>query len=179
MSIFNTEFGSIKKQITKYPGALEFNQRAIQNSALSDEEKKQLWELMTRLSQTPTLRHYHGTLHSHTQDKEGEIPVSGSNCGALPVVEVLRYAGERMGQNFVAITDHSRDGYTEGTLKYWGPRGHPELAEYGDERVLEVFRRIDAIKNPALKVFKGIEVNLLPNGEFDTQLTNSSQVERS
>jgi histidinol phosphatase-like PHP family hydrolase len=122
------------------------------------------------------IRQYQGDLHIHSQDSSEGVPISGSNCGGLPVVEIIRYAGTRMGQKFIAMTDHSRDADVKSALEYWGPKGKPEVAEYGDGRVLSVYQRIDAIKNPSLKVFKGIEVNLLPDGEFDSKLPSSSEV---
>ena len=123
------------------------------------------------------LRQYQGDLHVHSQDSLDGIPISGSNCGGLAVAEIIWYAGTRMGQNFVAITDHSRDADVEEALKYWEPKGRPEVAKYGDERIKAVYENIDAIKRPPLKVFKGIEINLLPNGEFDSDLPASSQIQ--
>ena len=68
------------------------------------------------------LRQFQGNLHAHSQDNSGGVPISGSNCGTLAVAEIIRYAGTRMGQKFIAITDHSRDADPEGALGYWEPQ---------------------------------------------------------
>ena len=87
------------------------------------------------------------------------------------------YAGGKIGHKFIAVTDHSRDADLEGALRYWGPKGRQDVAAYGDGRILNVYAEIDAVKKSPLKVFKGIEVNLLPDGRFDSELPASSEVQ--
>jgi hypothetical protein len=41
---------------------------------------------------------------------------------------------------------------------------------YGPQRITRVWDKIEAIKNPPLTVFKGIEVNLKADGTFDGEL---------
>ncbi len=126
-----------------------------------------------------SLRQYRGDLHVHSSEKVDNIPVSGSNPGALTVAEMVKYFRTRMGQKFVAFTDYSRDANPKAAMDYWvheRPDIAKEVVDYDDKRIEAVYKSIDKIQRPGLEVFKGIEVNLLWDGRFDTNLPASPEV---
>lgn len=65
-----------------------------------------------------SLSHWRGELHSHTKTdiSKPELPEDiienrkGSNCGTIPLEVLTRYHAEQMLNDYIAITEHSRDG---------------------------------------------------------------------
>ncbi|MFH1537212.1 MAG: hypothetical protein ABID45_04440 [Patescibacteria group bacterium] len=171
------------------------------------------------------ISHWRGDLHAHTRTdlSNPETPEEiverrrGSNCGVVPLGALVRYHAQEMRNEFIAITDHSRDGDPEAALEgitKWfrgmylknedwlrenfqktkqelsgedieqieaKARSNAEqLALYGDERLEDVFQEIDSLlgqEGVPIRVFKGIEANLLPDGSFDTEMIDRGEFE--
>lgn len=64
-----------------------------------------------------SISHWRGELHSHTQTDLSEIKLpedvyenrKGSNCGKIPLQALVRYHSKEMLNEYLAITEHSRD----------------------------------------------------------------------
>ena len=171
------------------------------------------------------ISHWRGELHSHTLTDKSEINLpedvienrKGSNCGKIPLQALVRYHSREMLNDYMAITEHSRDGSPDKALegvtgwfqgmylnneqwieKTFG-KNKSELSEeelneiharskeeaqrvalYGDERLEEIYEDINNLDEEHIgdmKVFKGVEVSLLPDGSFDTDITETGKVE--
>jgi len=83
---------------------------------LGAEKRKKRAEDKDELS----ISHWQGELHSHTKTdiSKPELPDDivehrkGSNCGSIPLEALLSYHHQEMKNEFIAITEHSRDGNT-------------------------------------------------------------------
>ncbi|MCK5416344.1 hypothetical protein KAI92_02865 [Candidatus Parcubacteria bacterium] len=163
-----------------------------------------------------SVSHWKGELHSHTKTdfSKPELPDDivehrkGSNCGSIPLEALLSYHNQEMKNEFIAITEHSRDGNTDKAIsgmtdwfmgmylsnKDWLWKNFSkgkdslskadldelkkiaiekakEVAEYGDERIQEILDDIDTLSSSSgLKVFKGIETSLMPDGSLNTEM---------
>mgnify|MGYP003964049331 CR=1 FL=1 len=172
-----------------------------------------------------SISHWRGELHSHTATNldQPETPEDvigsrkGSNCGKIPLEVLTQYHANEMLNEFIAITEHSRDadpakaiegitawfndmylnnaswlqenfGKNQADLSTADKTKITKLAKtqaekvalYKDERLEEVLADIDQIsgdKKSPIKVFKGVEANLLPDGSFDTEMVDSGQFE--
>ena len=162
-----------------------------------------------------SISHYRGDLHAHTksgEEKHGDPERifkerQGSNCGQIPLEILARYHSESLLNEYLAITDHSRDAngddvkgitnwFSDLYLKKIG-KTEDELnteekerlvyiksladktANYGDERIKNILESIDNLPefNSQLKVIKGVEANLLPDGSFDTKMIDNNEFE--
>ena len=171
-----------------------------------------------------SISHWKGDLHTHT--KSDVTPFTspekivetrkGSNCGDIPLQVLAKYHALEMRNEYIAITDHSRDGDPQKALagitkwfedmylknedwleKAFGKKKGEltedekiiiqkkaaaeaeKLALYGDERIEEVLREIDQLREGdiPITVLKGIEANLLPDGSFDTPMVKQGKFE--
>jgi len=99
------------------------------------------------LTHTPTLiklQDLKGTLHNHSTYSDGKNSI----------LEMAR-AAKNLGFEYFGITDHSKSAYYANGLD--------------EQRVLAQHQEIDQInaQNPDLCIFKGIEADILSNGELD------------
>ena len=170
-----------------------------------------------------SISHFKGNLHTHTRTDltkpttpEAIVGVRrGSNCGKVPLTLLAQYHAQEMGNAYLAITDHSRDGDPDLALKdvtnwfeglYLGDdtwlqeqfgcsraqlTGEDEravktkaaeqaekLALYGDGRLEDVLAEIEAVSGTLpMRVFRGIEANLLPDGTYDTSMVKQGKFE--
>jgi histidinol phosphatase-like PHP family hydrolase len=172
-----------------------------------------------------SLSHWRGEFHAHTKtDPDGDaLPKEiienrkGSNCGKVPLEVLVNYHARKMQNDYLAITEHSRDASPEKALKgicawfkgmymndadWLRQRFNKDakdlsekdleeieklseedahgLVEYGDERILEIYKGIDDLKKEDIgdfKVLKGVEISLLPDGSFDSDIIKNSQLE--
>lgn len=85
-----------------------------------------------------------GTFHVHTDFSDG-----------IDTLERMVQAAQKMGFSYVGISDHSKTAYYARGLK--------------QDAILRQWEMIDEIneKNPAFHVFKGIESDILPDGNLD------------
>ena len=85
-----------------------------------------------------------GIFHIHTTASDGSSPLEA-------VVE----AAKTLGLEYIGITDHSESAFYAGGLT--------------PEQIREQHRVIDELnrKNPAFRIFKGIEADILPDGRLD------------
>ena len=85
-----------------------------------------------------------GIFHIHTTASDGSSPLEA-------VVE----AAKKLGLEYIGITDHSESASYAGGLT--------------PEQIREQHRVIDELnrKNPAFRIFKGIEADILPDGRLD------------
>ncbi len=172
-----------------------------------------------------SISHWLGELHSHTgrrlthpQTPEEEIAQrQGSNCGTIPLEILSRYHAEEMLNQYIAITNHSRDadpknaviGVTEwfkgmylnnenwlsehfkkakdkltdadlDAIEEKARHNAEQLILYKDERLEAVLGEIDSISENnqlPLRVFKGVEVSLLPDGTIDSPMVSEGKFE--
>ena len=163
-----------------------------------------------------SISHYRGDLHTHTKtgEEKHDDPErifherEGSNCGQVPLEILTRYHSESLLNEYLAITDHSRDASLDdaikGITKWFSDlylkkidKTENELnaeekkkfaytkslaiktADYGDERIKSILESIDNLPEFAspLKVIKGVEANLLPDGNFDTKMIDNNEFE--
>ena len=167
--------------------------------------------------------HWRGDLHAHTGGTI-ENPATpdevletrrGSNCGHIPLEVLARYHDKEMVNEYLAITEHSRDASPgialEGITNWFlGIRlqdsvwleeniGKPKaeipedvdrvkeliqddvelVATYGDERLQTILNDIEQLSADGMpiKIFKGVEANLLPDGSFDTGMVDKGKFE--
>ncbi len=102
------------------------------------------WASDGDLPELITLDDIRGDLHMHTTATDGKASI-----------EEMAAAAKKLGLKYIAITDHSKRVAMAGGLD--------------DERLLEQWGEIDRI-NPTLKgikLLKGIEVDILENGDLD------------
>lgn len=183
----------------------------------SGENRRQRAEDINKLS----ISHWRGELHSHTQTdlSNPKLPDDiieyrkGSNCGSIPLEALLKYHNQEMKNDFIAITEHSRDGNTDKAisgmtnwfmgmylsnedwlwenfskdsdslseadldkLKNIAVKQAKKVALYGDERIQAIMADIDNIAHSSgLKVFKGIEASLMPDGSLDTKMVEEGK----
>jgi len=85
-----------------------------------------------------------GIFHIHTTASDG-----------ASTLEALVAAAKRMGLEYIGITDHSESAFYAGGLT--------------PEDVRKQHRAIDALnrRDPAFRIFKGIEADILPDGRLD------------
>lgn len=85
-----------------------------------------------------------GLLHIHTNDSDG-----------VDSIESLAAAARKMGMEYIGITDHSKTAFYAGGLSW--------------DEVMRQHEHIDLIneRDPSLHIFKGIEVEILPDGSLD------------
>lgn len=172
-----------------------------------------------------SISHWKGELHAHTATKltKPELPEQeiearkGSNCGQVPLEVLIRYHSQEMLDDFIAITEHSRDadpqkalrGVTdwfrnmylnnEAWLKTNFNKTKNELSQedhsaierqaatnagklifYGDERLEEILSDIEKLQTREglpIKIIKGVEANLKPDGSFDTPMIEEGKFE--
>jgi histidinol phosphatase-like PHP family hydrolase len=171
-----------------------------------------------------SLSHYRGELHAHSREGTNMgLPEKivetrhGSNCGCIPLRVLVEYHVQEMKNDFLAVTEHSRDpdspvrvlenvsnwfeglylnnenwlrdnfGKTKGELSDEDQKKIRDIVEeearklifYGDERIEDALARMEALgkEKDNLRLFKGIEANLLPNGNFDTELVEQGRFE--
>jgi DNA polymerase (family 10) len=86
----------------------------------------------------------YGLLHVHTTYSDGANSI-----------QEIADACESMGMNYVGICDHSRSAFYANGLS--------------EERIIKQHQEIEHVneKNPDFKIFKGIEVDILPDGSLD------------
>lgn len=169
------------------------------------------------------ISHWRGDLHAHTGDtvENPQTPEEvietrrGSNCGSIPLEVLARYHDREMVNEYLAITEHSRDaspaiareGVTNwflamrlqdeawleeniGKTKAETPEEVDEVKElikdeveqvanYGDERLQATLNDIEQLSADGMpiKIFKGVEANLLPDGSFDTEMVDKGKFE--
>lgn len=157
-----------------------------------DKNPQEIPEETTHLSKVISIRDYKGNLHGHTKEGGESTPEQtvservGSNCGELPLDALAEYhlEGEKPLQEYIAITEHSRDPCPKEALEgiskwfqamYLKALGKPEseltpeegntikrnvdyytkeLMDYGDERLERILEEID-------KVSKDKEVQII------------------
>jgi len=74
-------------------------------------------------------------------------------------------------------TDQITDEQEE-TIRKLAEEEAKKVALYGDERIIRTLKRIDQAKKPEnITVLKGIEANLLPDGTFDTDVSDRGKFE--
>ncbi|PLX27662.1 hypothetical protein C0583_00275 [Candidatus Parcubacteria bacterium] len=168
-----------------------------------------------------SISHWKGELHSHTKTdiSKPELPNDivehrkGSNCGSIPLEALLSYHNQEMKNEFIAITEHSRDGNTEKAIngmtdwfmgmylsnviwlqenfsknkeslseddlekiKKTANEKAKEVALYGDERIQVILNDIEKVsKSTDIKVFKGVEASLMPDGSLDTEMVERGE----
>lgn len=168
-----------------------------------------------------SISHWRGELHSHTKTdiSRPELPDDiienrkGSNCGSIPLEALLSYHNQEMRNEFIAITEHSRDGNIDkaisgmtdwfmgmylsneswlwknfskekddlseadlDNLKKIAAEKAEEVARYGDERIQTILDDIDkGSSHSGIKVFKGIEASLTPDGGLDTEMVEGGE----
>lgn len=189
------------------------------------ERRKKVAEEKNELS----LSHRTGELHSHTgyHRWDAKFPEDviesrkGSNCGDVPIELLVKFHAQQIKDEFIAITDHSRDGSPEEALgdrqtgiTHWfydmyrwndkwilenfkktkeeltpedkneiesrAKKEAGQVALYGDERLEQVLKDIEKIKTKnklPIKILKGVEANLMPDGNFDTQMIEQNKFE--
>jgi histidinol phosphatase-like PHP family hydrolase len=136
--------------------------------------------------------HYRGDLHVHTKDDPGEIARIareriGSDCGKHTANEILMCKLVVMNNEFVAITNHSRNGapnYGLVKVEAWLTdcnvfANKQDIIEnarllilYQDERLMKNIDQIEKERKKfkKKKIINGIEANVLSDGQFDTKL---------
>ncbi len=98
-------------------------------------------------TQTPSLiekQNLKGTLHAHSTYSDGKHSLAE-----------MAKAAENFGFEYLGITDHSQSAYYAGGLSV------EKIAEQHQE--IQMLNR----KNPLFKIFKGIESDILGNGDLD------------
>lgn len=168
-----------------------------------------------------SLSHWRGSLHVHSKKdiSNSKIPEEiaesreGSNCGQIPLQILTKYLAKEMLNDYVGVTEHSRDADPERALegiskwflemylqnndwllKTYNKRRNELSAEelteielmvasqakrvacYQDERLQKINFMIENLDEP-IKVFKGVEANLLPDGNFDTDMVDQNKFE--
>ena len=98
--------------------------------------------------------HIRGDLHMHTQASDGQDSI-----------EVMAAAAAKAGYEYIAITDHSKALAMVGGLD--------------EKRLMHHMKEIDRIRaqNPGIEILKGIEVDVLGDGELDLENKALSQLD--
>ena len=101
------------------------------------------------------LKDFKGFIHFHSWE--------GSSCGREKIDDIVKAVKSKTGLDYIGFNEHV---------------GWPG-EEYWSDKILKEFANIDQIQkeNPELKIFKGIEVNVLKDGSIDgTDLLPSSDL---
>jgi DNA polymerase (family 10) len=112
---------------------------------LQPELREGLWEF--EYTQTPTLieiKDLKGTLHAHSTYSDGKHSL-----------EEMAKAAKAFGFEYLGITDHSKSAYYAGGLD--------------EKRIVDQHLEIEKLnqQNSEFKIFKGIESDILSNGDLD------------
>ncbi len=132
---------------------------------------------------------YKGDLHVHTKDDPEDIREIaekriGSNCAHNKMGDVLGFMLNRIGMEYVAITNHARDlsamwlgeDFIEWLVESGVKREEAltvakQVHEYGDNRLLSERRIINNYKAQyGDRVLRGVEANVLESGGLDSSL---------
>lgn len=94
------------------------------------------------------LKDFHGFVHMHSWE--------GSSCGREKIEDIVDAMKKKTGLEYIGFAEHV---------------GWPN-EEYWTEKILAEFDNIDRIQkeHPEIKIFKGIEANILQDGTIDADL---------
>ncbi len=162
------------------------------NNLLVVKRRKQLAEKKGELS----ISHYRGDLHVHTKDDPDNVCLVGkdrigSNCGVHRAEELAFFKLMESGNEYLAITNHSRDGSPYNSLakvadwleeqmsKKEAKNNAFFIVNYHDERLQKNIAQIDDLskKYKKKKIINGIETNVIDSGDFDTQMVENNRFE--